>query len=55
MSSSEEFREYAKECERIAKTLPPEQRARLMEIAKAWIDCAEQEEERMRSKGQKGD
>ncbi len=51
----EKFREYAKECERIAKTLAPRERARMMEIAKAWIDCAEQEEQRLHNKRRKGD
>jgi hypothetical protein len=39
------FRENAEECRRIAASLPPDQKARLLEIAKAWDDAATAENE----------
>jgi hypothetical protein len=38
------FRENAEECRRIAATLPPEQKERLLQIAKAWDEAATAED-----------
>ena len=50
MQTPEKYREYAKECRRIALLLPSDQRAALLEIADAWIRCAEEEERRTEKK-----
>jgi hypothetical protein len=39
MENPEEYRKYAKECERLAIKLP-QHAARLQKIAEAWEDCA---------------
>jgi hypothetical protein len=44
MASASKYREYAEECRRIAQQLAPAQRAILLEIAAAWMRCAEDEE-----------
>jgi hypothetical protein len=45
MQSPAKFREYAEECKRLAKTAANEtDRAALLEIAQAWLGCAEQAE-----------
>jgi phytoene/squalene synthetase len=44
MQDAKKYREYAEECRRIAQHLPPDQKATLLEIANAWIRCAENEE-----------
>ena len=40
MQSAAEYRRYAAECERIARDSAPSHRAVLLDIAKAWRDCA---------------
>jgi len=40
MRESETYRMYAKECEKLAKTIP-EHGVTLLAMAKAWIACAE--------------
>jgi hypothetical protein len=40
MAEARQYRQYAEECRRIARTLPPDQRERLMEVADAWDACA---------------
>ena len=44
MNNSKSYRKYAEECRRLAKQMKPEHRAALMEIAEAWIRCAEEAE-----------
>jgi hypothetical protein len=44
MQSPAEYRRYADECKRLAQQALPEHRATLLEIAKAWITCAEEVE-----------
>ena len=44
------YRRYAKECQRLAMTMPEEHRKTLLEIAEAWIKLA-QESERQQSNG----
>jgi hypothetical protein len=44
------YRRYAKECQRLAMTMPEENSKNLLEIAEAWIKLA-QESERQRSTG----
>jgi hypothetical protein len=44
MRSPEEYRQYARECERIAREGPEENRKILLEIAVAWRQCAEDAE-----------
>jgi hypothetical protein len=36
MQDAENYRHYAEECERLAKTMPDESRRTLLEIARAW-------------------
>jgi hypothetical protein len=38
------FRDYAAECRRLARTASEQDRVTLIEIAEAWIVCAEQAE-----------
>ena len=45
MQSPSRYRQYAQECERIARTGAPQHRAVLLEIAEAWRRCAEDEEQ----------
>jgi hypothetical protein len=40
--SAKKFREYAAECQRMARTVSEADRAVLMQIAEAWIVCAEE-------------
>ncbi len=35
------FRQYADDCRRSAEKLPPDQRPKMLEMAKAWEACAE--------------
>jgi hypothetical protein len=42
--NAKQFRDYAAECRRLAQRAPPKDRAVLMEIADAWIACAEDAE-----------
>jgi hypothetical protein len=43
-ANAKKFREYAAECRRLARTASEQDRAVLIEIAEAWIVCAEQAE-----------
>jgi hypothetical protein len=36
------FREYAEDCRRLAKSMKPEHKATLLEIADAWDQCADE-------------
>jgi hypothetical protein len=49
MRNSDKFREYAEECKRIAQTLPPKDREVMLEIARAWMRYAEQQEQNGKS------
>jgi hypothetical protein len=40
MDNAKRFREYADECRKVATTLQRDQRERVLEIAKAWDECA---------------
>jgi hypothetical protein len=44
MRSPEDYLQYARECERIAREGPEENRKVLLEIAAAWRQCAEDAE-----------
>ena len=44
MQNPAEYRRYAEECKRLAQQALPEHKATLLEIAKAWIACAEEVE-----------
>jgi hypothetical protein len=49
MQSPTKFRQYAEECQLLAKTAANEtDRAALLEIAQAWLACAEQAEHKGR-------
>ena len=41
-ASAKKFRDYAAECRRLARTASEKDRAVLIEIAEAWMVCAEQ-------------
>ncbi|HKD36928.1 MAG TPA: hypothetical protein VKB78_09000 [Pirellulales bacterium] len=43
-ANAQKFRDYAAECRRLARTASEKDRAVLIEIAEAWILCAEQAE-----------
>jgi hypothetical protein len=43
-NDAERFRQYAKECRHLAERASKKDKVTLMEIAAAWIDCAEQVE-----------
>jgi hypothetical protein len=38
------FRKYAQECQRLARLMPAEHQAALLQIAEAWNQCAEEAE-----------
>ena len=40
MRDAKLYRQYAEDCRRIARTMPADQQAKLLEIAEAWIVCA---------------
>lgn len=44
MQNPAEYRRYAEECKRLAQQASAEHKATLLEIAKAWIACAEEVE-----------
>ena len=44
MQNPADYRRYAEECKRLAQQALPEHKATLLEIAKAWIACAEEVE-----------
>jgi hypothetical protein len=44
MQDPVQFRKYAEECRRLARTLPPAHQRALLEIADGWIKCAEDAE-----------
>jgi hypothetical protein len=48
MQSPAQYRKYAEECERIARDGPAKNRDALLEIAKAWRDCADEMEQQQR-------
>ena len=39
------LREYAEDCRRLAKSMKPEHKATLLDIADAWDKCAEEASE----------
>jgi hypothetical protein len=43
-TNAKKFRDYAAECRRLARAASEKDRAVLIEIAEAWIACAEQAE-----------
>ena len=47
-TNAQKFRDYAAECRRLARTASESDRAVLIEIAEAWIVCAEQTERNAR-------
>jgi hypothetical protein len=49
--SAEKFRDYAAECRRLAQRASEKDRKVLMEIAEAWIACAEEAERKATSTG----
>jgi hypothetical protein len=51
---AKKFREYAAECRRLAKRASEKDRKVLMEIAEAWIACAEQAERKEKPRDKKG-
>jgi hypothetical protein len=48
-SDADRFRQYAVECRRLAQRASEKDKAILMEIAAAWIACAEQAERKAQS------
>lgn len=48
-ADAEKFRTYAAECRRLARTASETDRVVLIEIAEAWIVCAEQAEQAERN------
>ena len=44
MEDAEKYRQYAAECRRLAEKSAAKDKAVLLEIAEAWIACAEQAE-----------
>jgi phytoene/squalene synthetase len=48
-SDADRFRQYAAECRRLAQRASEKDKAILMEIAAAWIACAEQAERKAQS------
>ena len=50
MPSATKYREYAEECRRIARQLPPDQQKILLDIAEAWIQCALEEDRKSKAR-----
>lgn len=50
MEDAEKFRYYAAECRRLAGKAVEKDKAVLLELADAWIACAEEAERRAREK-----
>jgi hypothetical protein len=50
MQNPARFREYAEECRKLASTARPEHKEKLLDIAKAWEDCAKEFEARQKPK-----
>jgi hypothetical protein len=50
-SNAKKFRDYAAECRRLAQRASEKDRKVLMEIAEAWIACAEEAERKQNSSG----
>jgi len=50
MQDPAQFRKYAEECRRLARTMPAEQKDALLKIAQAWIECAEDIERQQKNK-----
>jgi hypothetical protein len=48
-SDADRFRQYAAECRSLAQRVSEKDKAILMEIAAAWIACAEQAERKAQS------
>jgi len=46
-TNAKKFRDYAAECHRLARTASETDRSVLIEIAGAWIVCAEQAERKI--------
>jgi hypothetical protein len=53
MENAKKFREYAAECRRLAQRASQNDRKALMEIAEAWISCAEEAERKENSANKK--
>jgi hypothetical protein len=53
MDNSDRFRQYAAVCRRLANEASGEDKATLMEIASAWINCAEEFERKNNRLGEK--
>jgi hypothetical protein len=47
------YRRYARECQRLAKTMAEENRGTLLEIAEAWLALAEEAERKKSPAGQR--
>ena len=48
--NAKKFRQYAAECRRLAERASEKDRKALMEIAQAWITCAEEAERKEQRK-----
>jgi hypothetical protein len=46
MQNPAKFREYAEECRKLAESAKPEHKKKLLEIARAWEECAREVEAR---------
>jgi hypothetical protein len=58
MTDAITFKRYAEDCRRMAKSMKPEHKATLLEIAEAWDQCAEEaekEDRRMKPEKQDGE
>jgi hypothetical protein len=54
MENAKKFREYAAECRRLAQRASEKDSKVLMEIAAAWMSCAEEAERKEKSAEKKG-
>ena len=52
MQNPAKFREYAEECRKLAETAKAGHKEKLLEIAKAWEDCAREMESRQPANSQ---
>ena len=48
MQTAEDYRKYAEECERIARSVSPENRRIFLNIARAWRERADEAEKKIK-------
>ena len=50
MDDPDRYKKYAEECKRLAETMSPADRKAMLEIAEAWLVCAQEAEKKASAK-----